>query len=222
MKQHLASQKILEKLPAIPPIFLKVLEHEDFIPNVVAEVSNGGSLLDLASRLKIPYSDCVRFIHQCPVRKATYEGVLTSRGEWYVQKIMNELKAISFVDLREAFNEDGTLKPISEMPEHITRVIAGIEVVENKDEEGNFTGYTKKVKMIDKMKALELLGKHLHLFAEKVVHSGHVEVVHKVQDYDLEERLKQLRERRASPQNEKVVDAEFKSAAAVPVGGEEL
>lgn len=88
--------------------------------------------------------------------------------------VLGELLRLARCDLSLAFNEDGTLKKIHDIPEDVRRAISGWEqeeLYEGADGEKFSLGRTKKVKFWDKTKALELLGKHLKLFTEKVEHS---------------------------------------------------
>ncbi len=90
-------------------------------------------------------------------------------------EVINELKKIAFLDIRGAFTEQGMLKDLSDIPEDIAHAIGGIEVVELYDGRGNDRekiGYTKKIKLCSKVHALELLGKHLKMFTDKVELSG--------------------------------------------------
>lgn len=89
--------------------------------------------------------------------------------------ILRELLRLATVDVTEAFDDMGQLKPISEIPEDVRRAIAGLEVHELFDGQGDqksVIGLAKKVKFWDKPKALELLAKHLKLLTDKVEHSG--------------------------------------------------
>ena len=80
-------------------------------------------------------------------------------AELTASRVLKRLMAIAEADIRQAFNDDGTLKPISEIPDSLVTAIAGIESDDAK-------GDVKKIKMWDKVRALELLGKHLKLFDE--------------------------------------------------------
>lgn len=103
-------------------------------------------------------------------KRASFERV-----EVKADDVLRELLRIGLVDLRQAFTAEGALKPIHEMPEDVARALAGVEVeelFEGKGEERAQTGRLRKVKFWDKPRALELLGKHLKLFVDKVEHAG--------------------------------------------------
>lgn len=90
--------------------------------------------------------------------------------------ILRELLRLARVDIGEAFTEGGALKPLHEMPEDVRRCIAGIEVEDVWDgdsQSGRFKcGELRKVKFWPKVQCLELLGKHLGLFRERVEVEG--------------------------------------------------
>jgi len=88
------------------------------------------------------------------------------------KKTLAELAKIAFFDSRRMFEPDGRLKQIHELDDDTAAVVAAFEVVELAKGSGRPFGYSKKVKLADKLRALELLGKHLKLFTEKIEHSG--------------------------------------------------
>lgn len=91
--------------------------------------------------------------------------------------ILKELLLIAKTDLSMAYDEKGNLKPIHEMPPEIRRAIAGIDVFEEFEGVGRErvkVGETRRIKLWDKPKALETLGKHLKLWTDKVELSGKV------------------------------------------------
>lgn len=88
-----------------------------------------------------------------------------------VERTIDELSNIAFLDIIDIFDEDGKLRPVGDIPERARRAIAGIEVSEI------FTGFgdakskigeLKKVKLCSKEKALELIGRHLKMFVDKL------------------------------------------------------
>ena len=84
-------------------------------------------------------------------------------------EIVAELCKIAFVDPRRFFRPNGTLKEIPEMDEYAAAAVAGFTQRTTVDKEGNMTIRTD-IKFADKKGALELLGKHKQMFAEKLVH----------------------------------------------------
>lgn len=103
--------------------------------------------------------------------------------------VLKELLAIATVDLAEAYDENNDLLPIHQIPKEVRKAIAGIEVftevqygpAQTASTDGGevekvkeVVGRTKKLKMNDKIKALELLGKHLKLFTDKIDVTGKV------------------------------------------------
>jgi len=87
-----------------------------------------------------------------------------------VERILQELCRIAFSDTRKLFNSDGTLKPVSEWENEVAASVAGIDTLElfsGKGEHREIIGYLKKVKLWDKNKALELLGRYRQMWADK-------------------------------------------------------
>jgi len=98
-------------------------------------------------------------------------GKALAKAEVTVDRVLNELANIAFSDVGEAFAPNGDLKPIHEMPETIRRALSGIDVdqlFEGRGEDREHIGYTKKVRLWEKTKALELLGKHLKMWTDKI------------------------------------------------------
>jgi phage terminase small subunit len=93
----------------------------------------------------------------------------SSRVEVTQDRVVKELARIAFIDLRRIFawGPDGVrLRPSDELTDDEAAVVA--EVTETRSE----TGGSLKVKRFDKLKALELLGKHLGMFSDKLELTG--------------------------------------------------
>jgi phage terminase small subunit len=82
-------------------------------------------------------------------------------------RVVLELARVALSDVRRLYRDDGTLKPPSEWDDDTAAAIAGLESKEEFDSDGCPSGTLKSVKRWDKIRALELLGKHLNLFKEE-------------------------------------------------------
>jgi len=84
--------------------------------------------------------------------------------------VLQELLRVGRVDIAQVVDEKtGRLRPLHEMPEEARRAIASIEVeelFEGRGEEREKIGELVKVRFWDKVRGLELLGKHLRLFSD--------------------------------------------------------
>lgn len=83
------------------------------------------------------------------------------------QRVLNELAKIAFSDLRKAFKADNALLDVRQFDDDIAGAVASVEVdalYEKIDGEKELVGQTQKIKLYDKVAALEKLGKHLGIF----------------------------------------------------------
>lgn len=90
-------------------------------------------------------------------------------------KILFEMWQIADCDPQDAYEPNGDLKPLSEMPTHVRKAIASLEVEAmyemNYEEKGSpqkvEVGLLKKVKFWSKDRAQENIAKHLKLLSER-------------------------------------------------------
>ena len=148
----------------------RICADPDTLDNVVGHIANGGNLIDLCRTWDVRYSDIVMWLNNDEVRKKSFYAALDARNEWAIQRILGELNALAFVDIRGIFDENHELLPPNKWPDDVARAIAGIEVNELKEHDGErmvVIGEVKKVKLYDKLKSIELLGKDLGRFVSK-------------------------------------------------------
>jgi phage terminase small subunit len=79
--------------------------------------------------------------------------------------VLHELARIAFFDIGKAFDESGMLRPIQEIDEDTRRALMGLEIVELREADGAPAGTLKKVKLANKIEALDKLMKHLGMFS---------------------------------------------------------
>lgn len=152
------------------------LAEPDLLEVICDNVACGGSVVDLCATWDVHYHKIVQWVYDknFPGRKDAYEAALTSRLEWTKARICEELKSIGLADIRGAYDDQGNLKDMKDMPAELARVIAGVDVNEEfqtVDGQPEKIGTTKKIKLWDKLRALELLGKNLSMFRDAVDHN---------------------------------------------------
>jgi phage terminase small subunit len=102
------------------------------------------------------------------------------RVEVKADDVLRTLLRLLNSDIRQAFKEDGSLKPIHELPEDVALAIASIETDELFDGQGRDrtqVGVTRKVKFWNKERAVELAMKHLGLLTDRLEVSGSITYV---------------------------------------------
>lgn len=138
------------------------LKRDDAIDFICDNVANGGSIPSIAKTLDVPANWIFKWIRTDKALNKKYEQAKADRDEWEIETILSQLRSIASVKLSDILGDDGSIKPIHEIPEEALSVIESISV----DDKGS------KVKLINKLKALEMSGKKLGVFKEKVEHTG--------------------------------------------------
>lgn len=95
--------------------------------------------------------------------------------------IIQELAKIALFNIKDIYNENGTLKKVTELDDDTAKAISGVKILQKagamkislngRNEEvpiGHIPEQTVEFKTNDKTKALELLGKHLGMFKDNV------------------------------------------------------
>ncbi len=103
---------------------------------ILNHVANGGTLIELCKDWNVPYYEFAHWMCDDPERARRYKNALNARGEWYIERVRQELTTIGFENTEAFTNEDGNLI----MP----------------------------TSMRDRLRAIELLGKHNSMFSDKL------------------------------------------------------
>ncbi|MBW2178786.1 MAG: terminase small subunit [Deltaproteobacteria bacterium] len=95
-------------------------------------------------------------VKELAIRKAR----ATKLADVNAANIIKGIAQIAFFDIRKIYNRDGTLKKLHEIDKNTAAALVGVDVQESII----YGQFTKKIKMSDKLKALEYLAKFEGLF----------------------------------------------------------
>lgn len=89
-------------------------------------------------------------------------------------RVLVEVAKLGFSNIKNLFTEGGRLRNLNTLPDEVAASIQSVEVVTKRVEGGedHEVEYVHKIKMADKKASLELLGKHLKLFADRTELTG--------------------------------------------------
>jgi phage terminase small subunit len=83
------------------------------------------------------------------------------------KKILQEIAATAFSNFQDFYSDDGSLKNIKALERSVSAALHGVDVQYGKGLDGQ-TYVTQKIRLHDKLKGLELLGKYHKLFTDQV------------------------------------------------------
>lgn len=155
---------------------LDIITHDPKeVESIFLRIAEGENLTGIALSLDVSYIHLSRFLRgneELSARLVTAEQTRDMARKDGVTQVFDEM---SYVDPLDAYKDDMTLKPLSEMPESLRRSIAEIETEElfaGRGDGRELIGYLKKVKFYNKLQANERRGKALGMFTDKLQVSG--------------------------------------------------
>ena len=88
---------------------------------------------------------------------AKFSAPVNKKLDISVERTLTQLARHAYVDPRALFRADGSVKKITELDEDTAACIGGVEMAGKR---------VKRIKMTDSLRALDMLGRYLKLFAE--------------------------------------------------------
>lgn len=107
----------------------------------------------------------------------------SERTQITADRVLEELARIGFADLRKLFDEDGSLRDVADMDPDTVAAIASIELQVSGPPEAPL--HTSKVKLWDKVAALDRLGRHFAMFTDRTLNETTVRPVQEMTDEEL-------------------------------------
>ncbi|TIN82237.1 terminase small subunit [Mesorhizobium sp.] len=153
-------------------------KQEQFVREYLIDLNATQAAIRAGYSAKTAYSQGERLLKNDEIA-AAIEAAKTERSEetkidaaWVLKRLAEEAQA----DMADLYTETGAIKPVHEWP-LIWRqgLVAGIKHQELRDSEGNRTGeFIIDVKVSDRVRRLELIGKHVAVkaFEEQVNVTG--------------------------------------------------
>ena len=83
-------------------------------------------------------------------------------------KVLQQIARLGFSDVRQLFDENGVLKDITRLSDDVAAAVQSVEIERRSEGRGEDKEiyYVHKIRMADKKGPLEMLAKHLQLFAK--------------------------------------------------------
>lgn len=104
------------------------------------------------------------------------------RADLTAERVLEEMRRCAFADPRSLFDIAGNLRPIHELTVEEAACIGSFEVIKKNAEAGDgIIDTVHKVKILDKTRTLEMLGKHFALLTERVHHTADDELIAAIQ-----------------------------------------
>jgi len=148
-------------------------KQENFIREYLVDLNATQAAIRAGYSVKTAYSQGQRLLKNVEIQVAIEEAMNNreKRTEVTQDMVVQQLAKIAFADIKDSVewdDENGIrIKPSEEVD---GTILASVSETEFKG------AVTKEIKFNDRMRALEMLGRHLGMFKDKIEHSGSVGV----------------------------------------------
>lgn len=186
-----ASEKAMSKLTPKQQKFIgELLADPEMSPKAAAE--NAGYKHPAVAGVKLMKNPTIKRA----VAKEKHER--KDKLDLKSQDLLRELARMILLDVRSFVDHEGEHRPLEDLPEDVTRALRKVKKKERYGKEGELLGTDWEYEGYDKIKAIELYGKHLGLWEDRVSFDGQLTI-------DVIQNLVAVSE----GQKPKVIDAEF-------------
>ncbi|HZW06307.1 MAG TPA: terminase small subunit, partial [Phycisphaerales bacterium] len=100
-----------------------------------------------------------------------------AKADLSATRVLEEMRRVAFSNVQDLFDANGRLKGIHELTTEQAATIASLEVIVKNAEAGDgHQDVVHKLKVWDKPRVLEMLGKHFGLLVERLEHQGELRI----------------------------------------------
>lgn len=105
-------------------------------------------------------------------KRATEDG---AKADLTAVRTLEAIRRPLVADVRKLFDAQGNLRPIHELDEETSSLIAGFEtIIKNAKAGDGKTDEVLKIRIVDRARFVEMAAKHFALLTERIEHSGEV------------------------------------------------
>lgn len=150
----------------------ELIRNENTLSEIVTWIGEGRTLREYSMAYGANHAQLFVWIMRDAKRREEYDAAVKLRDEYLRQNVIDELRNISTLDVSQAYDHNGDPLPMDKLPTSLKKSIQSIKKVIKSDDRGETI--TTEIKFFDKIKAINLLGKELGMFSNKVEVSGKV------------------------------------------------
>lgn len=150
---------------------IKHFREPEFFDRICEEVAEGKTLAEICKEVDIPYGMTFSWIKGDDERDEKYQTAIEARKANFEDRVLSGIIGVSEATVADLVGEDGELQPIHQLPKRVAGSVSAFDVTT--DSEGRVT---KKVRMHDKLRALDMIGRSQKMFTDKVELGGTVQL----------------------------------------------
>jgi len=150
----------------------KKFQDPTLMDQIVDHVASGGTISQIAHEMDVPFKALNGWIRCDKLRSDRYDRALNDRNEAMIENILSALNSIQDFDIRELYDGEGNLLPMKQWPATARFSVNSIKPTE----------WGHELKLSDRLKAIELAGKHKAMFTERITHEAGKSLVDLIQE----------------------------------------
>ncbi len=177
------SKKTKKKKAPAKPVWNPTAKQQRFIEEYPVDFNGTKAAERAGYSKKTAGQQASRLLKNVKIQAAIQKriGKLTTKAEVSVERILNELVKVGFANLQDYIRVTTDGDPyvdLSEMTEYQAAALQEITVEDFKDGRGDNARDVRrvKIKMLDKLSALEKLGKYLGMFLDRLKIEGDLKI----------------------------------------------
>lgn len=147
-------------------------QQRTFVDCLLADKSFNPTEAAKAAGYKTPPQAANKLLKNVNVKKAIGQAIQERMDKFAITKerVLYELICIGLVNIQDLFDSNGSLIPVHKLPDRAARSISSVKLTYSTRRDEGVVEELKhvEIKFWDKVAALQLLGKHLGMFNDKL------------------------------------------------------